>query len=107
MNDLLTDWKNAAIALLGALVGLLGWIGRRELKRAEMTQQDHASRIGVLEKDRVTRDDFDELRSSLTASITGGYERLENSVEKRHQENRDDMTELRADVRTLLQRRGP
>lgn len=104
MNDLL-DWKTVAISLLGILMGLLGWIGRRELKRAEVTQQDHASRLGVLERDRVSRDDFDELRSSLTASITVGVERLENSVEKRHQENRDDMTELRADVRTLLQRR--
>lgn len=101
MNDLLTDWKNAAIALLGAIVGLLGWGGKRALQR----QAEHQQRIEALERDRVSRDDFDELRSSLTASISVGIERLENSVEKRHRENRDDLAEIRADVRTLVQQR--
>lgn len=64
-------WEAIAKWALGAWLTVLSWVGVRQV-----------SRIDELEKDRVTRNDFDELRHSLTASITNAQERTEARLDK-------------------------
>lgn len=49
MNDLLGDWKNIAIGLLGALVAVLSWIGTGVMKR-----------LNYLERHAVLKQDLDK-----------------------------------------------
>lgn len=59
------------IELLSAgLLGLILW----NIRRFISTQDSHGKEIAALKEDRVTRDDFDELRSSLTATATQNHE---------------------------------
>lgn len=67
--------------LVLAVLGLLRWLGVREVNRVDKAIEDHEERLGVLEKDHITREDFDELRSSLTATITNTAERAENRLD--------------------------
>ena len=55
--------------ILGLGFGLLKWLMRREIDHFDNAKSDHESRIRKLEETRVTHDDFDELRSSLMASM--------------------------------------
>ncbi len=64
--------------LMATLLALIAW----QLKRFISTQDSHASRIGELEKDRVTRDHIDELRSSLMATISQNHERTESRLDR-------------------------
>jgi hypothetical protein len=91
------------------LLGLVSWFGRREMKRidealeeSEKAAKAHAERIIALEESRVSRDDLDELRESLTASIINGVERLEKGVDRRHQEHREDREAFRKELRESL-----
>jgi hypothetical protein len=64
-------WEALSKWALGALALVLGWIGIDVYKR-----------VKKLEEGRVTREDFDELRTSMMATFTHGHERLEGKLDK-------------------------
>lgn len=71
-------------AVAAAFAGLAVWVGKVFHRRVD----NHAERIRELEIDRVKRDDIvrieqtmDEMRSSLTATMTHGLGRVEDSVQ--------------------------
>jgi hypothetical protein len=63
------------------IAGLLG-LAIYNLRRLVTEQDDHGKRITALETNRVTRDDFDELRSSLMATATQNHERVEQRLDR-------------------------
>lgn len=91
-----------------AATGLLAFFGRRELKRHDeerrailASQEKLEERLRNVEKAHVTRDDFDELRSSMMASFTNMAERIEDRMGKMHDENRDSLRENRETLRDI------
>jgi hypothetical protein len=87
--------------LLGGYVAIMTWLGKREVRRVD----DHDIRIRTLESNRVTHDDIDELRQSLTASMVNVCERLENQTRTMHEENRETMERIHERVDGLWERR--
>lgn len=65
------DWESAFKWIGAILVATFGWMWRRQ-----------ATRLDALEKDRVTRTDFDELRASMLATFTNGHNRLEDKLDR-------------------------
>lgn len=68
MNDLLTDWKNAAIALLGTLVTILGWIGRGALRRIEHLERTSVAKSDLKELHQENLGNFDEVKALIRRS---------------------------------------
>lgn len=66
MNDLLTDWKNAAIALLGALVGVLSYLGRGALKRLEWLEQNAATKADMNQRHQENLERLDRIETGVT-----------------------------------------
>jgi hypothetical protein len=64
-------WEALSKWALGALALILSWLGI-----------DLYHRIRKLEEDRVTREDFDELRQSMMATFTNGHDRLEDKLDR-------------------------
>lgn len=64
--------------LIASLVGLAVY----NLRRLVTSQDDHDRRIVALETDRITRDDFDELRHSLTATAANNQTRVEQRLDR-------------------------
>lgn len=64
--------------LIASLVGLAVY----NLRRLVEGQDDHGKRIVALETDRITRDDFDELRHSLTATAVNNQMRVEQRFDR-------------------------
>lgn len=58
-----TTWILAALS--GVLTGLIGWLGRRVTDE----QKEHDTRLRVLERDAVSREDIDRLADRITSSI--------------------------------------
>lgn len=85
---------------------LLSWIGKRELKRSdermktmEKVLASNSATIAAIKEASMCKDDLDELRTSVTASINLGVQLLRDDVERRHVENREDIKELRQELR--------
>lgn len=118
------DFKEWVIAnlpegLIVFMAALLGWLGKRVVKRLDTDIEDvqgtcakHAERFVQLEAQRVTTDDIAELRSSMNATVTNAFEMLDRNIERRHAENIADRQHLlqgvtnqvesvRSDVREL------
>jgi hypothetical protein len=76
MNDWLA--QHLIEVVIAALVGLAAWLLRRFVGGVD----SHERRIGALEQDRVTREDFDELRASLTATAAHNQERTETRMDR-------------------------
>ncbi len=85
------------------LLGLSGWFARRSLKRIDDDLTDNKEALEALKRDRITRSDFDELRGSMTASITTAFELLDKSVERRHAENRANRESLLSGIRSEVE----
>lgn len=66
MNDLLTDPKALAIALLGAVVGLLSFMGRSALRRIEHLEQNSVSKADLKNFHEENLGNFRELKEMLT-----------------------------------------
>lgn len=64
-------WEQLSKWLLGVLAALVGWLGANLVNR-----------VRELEKGRVTRADFDELRSSMMATFTQGHQALEAKLDR-------------------------
>jgi hypothetical protein len=64
-------WDSLAKWSLGTLGLVLSWFGI-----------DLYRRVRDLERGRVTREDFDELRQSMMATFTNGHERLEDKLDR-------------------------
>lgn len=64
-------WEALSKWALGALTIVLSWIG-----------VDLYRRVKDLERDRVTRDDFDELRHSMMATFTHGHDLLDKKLDR-------------------------
>lgn len=82
MNDLLTDWKNAAIALLGALVGILTYLGRNALRRLEQVERESVTREYVDSKHDENIERFDRLEKKIDTGITGTHQRIDKLFER-------------------------
>lgn len=104
-------WK--VFQAIGAvLIAMFVWLVKREIKRVDDTLHEHAGKIGELQLNRVTKDDMDELRASLTATVTNGFQLLDRRVDVRHEEHleryregRDDMQYIRERLDRLLDRK--
>lgn len=64
-------WEALAKWLGGIVVAVLGWLGLDTYKR-----------VRALEENKVTREDLDELRSSMIATFSNGHERIEQRLDK-------------------------
>lgn len=82
MNDLLTDWKNTAIALLGALVTLLGWLGKDYAKRVRRLEEESVTREYVDSKHDENIERFDRLEAKIDTGITGTHQRIDKLFER-------------------------
>lgn len=82
MNEIFSDAKTIILSLLGALMGLMLWLGRREVKR-----------IDDLEKHSVTRD---ELATTLS--------QLREDRLRMHNENREELRYIRDRVDSIADR---
>lgn len=73
------DWLAAHLpeSVAALLAVLTGWFTQRGNRI-----RSHARRISKLESDRVTREDFDELRESMNATFTNGIERVERRTDE-------------------------
>lgn len=93
-------WLEAAWRFAGTIGATVmagfWWLIQREVKRVDTTLQLHTRQISELQKDRVTKDDMDELRSSLTATIVHGFERTEKQFDTRHRDNQENIQYIRS-----------
>jgi hypothetical protein len=71
------DWLIAHLPdpILTAVFAVVGWWMQRKVARSEALE----ARVAALEQQRVTKDDFDELRESMNATFTNGIERVETA----------------------------
>jgi hypothetical protein len=96
-------WK--AVEALGLALGaVFAWFVKRDVNRFDKALEAHTMEIGELQRDRVTRKDFDELRSSLTAAITHGFDRAEEKIDKRHDENGERHRKTDDDIQYIRER---
>jgi hypothetical protein len=72
MNDLLGDWKNIAIALLGALVSLGAWVFKRHLDEFKDLREKVATKSEV----DVIRDEIQQRHDENV----GRFDRVEDIV---------------------------
>ncbi len=74
------EWLKQHLVGVGiaGLLALIAWLLRRGVGKVD----GHEARIAGLEKDRVTRDDLDELRASLTATVAHAQERTETRLDR-------------------------
>lgn len=91
-------WPKGVFA---SAMGLAAWLGRREIKRNDDDHDDYDVRIKEVEKRHVSRDDFDELRSSMTASMVNLSERMENNMNRMHDQNSDTLNRIHTRVDDL------
>jgi hypothetical protein len=87
VNDWLLDHLPEWIA--GALVGIAAWFAQRAISKVDAQEE----RIAALERKTVTKDDFDELRESMTSTFVNGMQRLEMRQDQIlfHMAKRDDL----------------
>lgn len=76
MKDWLLD--HLPESLMGSVVGVIGWWMQRKIARADALE----ARVQALERDKVTRDDIDELREHIDASITRSLARVETRTDE-------------------------
>ncbi len=80
MEQWLRDhWPEGVVV---ATLALLRWLGVREVNRVDAQIENHEQRLSDLETDRVTQANVEELRASLTATITSSSERIEKRVDR-------------------------
>lgn len=74
------DWLAAHIpeSFVVAFFGLVGWWVQRKIAKTEALE----ARVLALEKDKVTRDDIDDLREHIDASITRSLARVETRTDE-------------------------
>ena len=60
------------------LVTVVGWMAQRAIAKVDRQEE----RIAALERDRVTKQDFDELRESMNATFTHGMDRIERRTDQ-------------------------
>jgi CTP:molybdopterin cytidylyltransferase MocA len=74
------DWLIAHLPdpILTAVFAVVGWWMQRKVARSEALE----ARVAALEQQRVTKDDFDELRESMNATFTNGIERVERRTDE-------------------------
>lgn len=82
MSEIFADAKSIILSLFGALVGLMLWLGRREVRR-----------IDDLEKQSVTRD---ELSKTLN--------QMRDDRLQMHRENREELRYIRERVDGIADR---
>lgn len=82
MNEIFDDAKSIVVGLLGAIMALLTWWGRREIKR-----------IDTLERESVTREELAETLKQMRD------DRLQM-----HGENRDELRYIRERVDAIADR---
>ncbi len=74
------DWldQHGIEALIAGLLTVIAF----GFRRFAAAQDKNTADIAELQKNRVTRDDFDELRSSLMATATQNHNRLEERLDR-------------------------
>lgn len=99
--DFMIDhWPKGVFA---AVVSMLTWFGRREVKRNDDWHKKHEERLEVLESkpQGVTIDVIDELRSSMNASMINLSERIERGMDRMHDQNTQTLDRIHQRVDDL------
>lgn len=85
MNDLFADPKAVAIALLGALVAVLTYLGRDALKRLTELERNSVDKsyVDTRHHENTGRFDslgrrFDKLEDVVTNAVTGTHKRIDD-----------------------------
>lgn len=66
----------AGVALLAALAGLWRWLFRRQVERID----DHESRVQLLERTTLGKDDLTQMETRLSRTITQGHEAIQREI---------------------------
>jgi len=103
-SDLLSDARSPFHWVLVLAGGVVAWFVKRDYRRVDDTLKDHAQQIDELQKDRVTKNDFDELRASITATITNGFARAQDKMDEGMTRTHDRVDELYRDL--MMKQRG-
>jgi len=82
MNDLLSDWKNIAITLLGALVTLLTWLGKGALDRLKYLEEHTATNADVDRRHIENGGRLDRIEEKIDTGISGVHERIDRIFER-------------------------
>lgn len=100
------DWFQSHIQQ-GGFLGILAlclytlvrWLFKREVERWEKDREaekkrvdDHESRLRDVESDRVTKENFDELRESMMATYTNAHQMLERRIDETRKDIREDIS---------------
>lgn len=74
------DWilDHLPESIVAAFVGLVGWLAQRAIRKVDAQE----ARIALLERDSVTKETIDELRESMTSSITHAFARVETRTDE-------------------------
>jgi copper homeostasis protein CutC len=74
------DWlaNHLPESLLGIFATLVGWLAQRAINKVDAQEE----RIAALERDKVTKENIEELRESMNASITHAFARVETRTDE-------------------------
>lgn len=74
------DWffDHVPESFIAAMLSVVGWWVQRKIARADALE----ARIVALERDKVTKDNIEELRESMTSSITHAFARVETRTDE-------------------------
>jgi len=92
------DWKDAALTLLGGVVGLGSWVVRSLIRRLER-----------LEESAVRTVELDQLRRELDQRHTENTDRLrriESLIERNHVDSSQGRHDVRNQVTSLMEKVG-
>lgn len=99
LKEIITQhWPEGLVA---TMTGLLTFFSRRELKRNDDRHLAHEQRLKQLEGEVITKNDFDELRSSMTASMTNLADGIDRRMSSMHTENVDTLNRIHTRVDDL------
>lgn len=81
MNDFFSDPKSAALGLLGTLVGVITWLGKREIRRIDKALDESVRRheFEQLRKDMDSRHGENIARlDRIDTATTGTHKRIDD-----------------------------
>lgn len=94
-------WNHLPEGVILGLLAIARYLGLRAINRIDNIADKHEERLRNLETNHITHDDFDELRSSMTASMTNMSNRLERSLDRMHGQNTGTLDRINTRVDDL------
>lgn len=87
-----------------AAMGITTWFTRREIHRNDEDHKEIERRLNSLEeaeRNHVTHEDFDELRTSMMASMVNMSDRMEKNLNRMHDANSQTLDRIHTRVDDL------